>query len=98
MDDVVINKCNIKNLGHFKECRVKMNNYTTCDNHMNITCPLKYMYAFTDAYIGDLLIYTLSMCAVCIRKFKEMFILSCQRSVARDEGFHEINMYDCKTL
>ena len=48
-----VNKCNIKNLGHFKECRVKMNNYTTCDNHMNITCPLKYMYAFTDAYIGD---------------------------------------------
>ena len=56
MDDVQKNKCNIKNSGQFKECRVKMNSYTACDNHMNITCPLKYtiyMYAFTDAYIDD---------------------------------------------
>ena len=65
MDDVQIKKLNIKNLGHFKECRVEMNTYTACDNHMNITCPLniQYMYAFNDAYIGDL--YTVTQYTLC---------------------------------
>ena len=73
MDDVQIKKLNIKNLGHFKECRVKMNTYTACDNHMNITCPLNIQYVCIQWCIHRRLIYSYTIYVVwSIRKFEQM--------------------------